>query len=82
MACETMFYSPHAVSLSLSNEEVDAWADYCDRTDAGVFDEVVRGQPGPAPSKWSVLPSQTRQPWDWLSESDQEGEIMRSALEG
>jgi hypothetical protein len=79
----TLFYSAVG-SNQLSNEEIDSWADYCQRTDAGVFDEVVNSQPGPAPTKWSVLPPSTTRsmPWDWLSEPQQESEVLRYAMDG
>jgi hypothetical protein len=77
-----MFLSVHGEGGWFSDDEIDAAHDAMVAGEGHMFREVMHGRAGPAPSKWSVLPSQTRQPWDWLSESDQEGEIMRYAVEG
>jgi hypothetical protein len=47
-----------------------------------MFDEVMHGQPGP-PVRMSVHPPSTTRhtPWDWLSEAQQQDEVMRYALE-
>jgi hypothetical protein len=76
-----MFLNVHVGSSSLSDEEIDSWADYCDRTDAGLLDEVMRST-GPAPSKWSVLPQSRPEamPWDWKSPEMQADEILAFAL--
>jgi hypothetical protein len=48
-----------------------------------MFDEVMHGQPGPEPTKRSVLPETSGRhvPWSWMSEEGQEAEIMGFALE-
>ena len=81
MACPTMFLNVHVGSSSLSDEEIDSWADYCDRTDATVFHEVLNG-PAEAAAKWSVLPQSRPEsmPWDWKSPEMQESEILSYAL--
>ena len=82
MACPTMFLNVHVGSSSLSDDEVDQMHDQMVASEGHMFDEVMRGRAGPAPAKWSVLPSSTTRhmPLHWLGEADEEAEIMNSAL--
>jgi hypothetical protein len=65
----------------MSDEEIDAMHDAMIAGEDYMFREVMRGRPGPAPAKLSVLPSQTRLPWDWMSEPQQEDTILQYAME-
>jgi hypothetical protein len=47
-----------------------------------MYNEVLRGRAGPAPSKWPVHPTSTTRhmPLHWLGEAEEEAEIMAFAL--
>jgi hypothetical protein len=77
-----MFESSHPVSDRLSSEEVDAWFDYCVANESRMYDEVMHGRAGPA-QRMNHLPTHSRPtvPWGWMSESEQDSEILRYALE-
>jgi hypothetical protein len=82
MGCPSLFAATHLGGDQLTAEQVDELHDQMIADEAGMFDSVMRGSPGPAPSKWSVLPSVTRSPiWDWLDPEDMDGEVLRAALE-
>jgi hypothetical protein len=82
MTEELAMAAPHLFlnvgSSSLTDEEIDQMHDQMVANEGRMLDEVMRGQPGPAPTKWSVLPptSGRQMPWSWMSEEAQEAEIM------
>jgi hypothetical protein len=77
-----MFLNIHPTSGLMTDEEIDAAHDAMLANEGRIFDEVMHGQPGPESAKWSVLPSTTRSlPWDWMSEAEQQHEVVRYALE-
>jgi hypothetical protein len=77
-----LFALPHLGGAQFSDEEIDELHDSMIANEGHTFREVMRGQPGPAPSKWSVLPSASTRsmPWDWKSPEQQADEIMGFAL--
>jgi hypothetical protein len=78
MACPTLFLSALPTSDRLSDEEIDAFHDLCDRTEGRLVDEVMHGRPE-APRRMSVLPATRSMPFYFLGEADQDAEIFAFA---
>jgi hypothetical protein len=80
LGCPTLFLSAHPTSDRLSDEEIDAFHDLCDRSEGQLVAEVLHGRPE-APRRMSVLPATRSVPLTWLGEADEEAAIFGFALE-